>query len=76
MVMRDAERIEILSKNIKSQVEYLVKKEAYLLAKSMRGELPISELPISVEPEPPIFREIKNLIEKVHKNIMAEIEKG
>lgn len=71
MVMRDAERIKILSGHIKSQIEYLVKKEAFLINKSLRGELPFS-----MDPEPPLVREIKGLIEKVHKGIMAEIEKA
>jgi len=70
MVMRDAERMQILSANIKGQIEYLVKKEAHLINKSLRGELPFS-----MDPEQPLVREIKGLIEKVHTDIMTEIEK-
>lgn len=68
MVMRDAERMKVLSDNVRSQIEYLVKKEAYLINQSLRGQLPFS-----MDPEPPLQREIKSLIKKVHKNIMEAI---
>jgi len=70
MVMKDVERMKTLSRYVSRQVEYLVKKEAYLINKSMRGELPFS-----MDPKPPLQREIEALMEKVHKDIMAEIEK-
>lgn len=70
MVMRDIDRLQALSGEIKRQVEYVVKKEAFLLGKSMRGELPIS-----LGPKPPLVQEMEDLIESGVKNIMAAIER-